>query len=305
MLRLLLSNYTHKIMGESIGNNKYTIKDDGTIVRGRKCPKCGRELISEGDYCEYCGKKIDLSTANNKGSKRKKIFFSSLVIVLLVSVLGRVFVYHEKKEAVRKENEVALLEKLEELARESEEAAAKAKAKEEERLRQEEVKAVKRAELIKRGYVDLGLPSGTLWKKKPEEDSDLSYSQAMKRYGSQMPSREQWLELIRNCKWNWYEYTENIESVGDDGTRHFGFRMVQGYKIYGKNGKYITLPAGDYGIGKREWYYSSSSTDESIWFTYIEPDNYECREWENFFNDEKKKEDWWCWYFSVVLVSKI
>lgn len=46
-------------MGGTINDTKFTIKDDGTIVRGRKCPKCGRELISDGDYCEYCGTRIN------------------------------------------------------------------------------------------------------------------------------------------------------------------------------------------------------------------------------------------------------
>ena len=279
-----------------------------------KCPNCGKEIASDSIYCEYCGKKVDAGTADKESSKKKKIFFFSLLLVLLVAVVAGV-VYHEKREAFCKANEEAQMKieeerakKLEEerLAIEAEEAAAKARAEEEERQRQEEIRSAKKAKLIKRGYVDLGLPSGTLWKKRPEEDSSLSYKQAMKKYGSQLPSKEQWLELIENCKWEWYEYTENTESVGGDGTRYFGFRMVQGYKVYGKNGKYINLTASDYGIGgKREWYYSSSATEKSIWYTCLYSGVYECREWNNFFDDEKNKDDWWCWYFSVELVSQI
>lgn len=89
MLRLLLSNYTQKIMGESIGNNKYTIKDDGTIVRGRKCPKCGRELISEGDYCEYCGAKIkgETSTSSSKKGCSKAVLWLFLAAIVIVAAI--------------------------------------------------------------------------------------------------------------------------------------------------------------------------------------------------------------------------
>lgn len=49
-------------MGGNIDAKKYTIKDDGTIVRGKKCPKCGKESCSEGTYCEYCGAKLGGNT---------------------------------------------------------------------------------------------------------------------------------------------------------------------------------------------------------------------------------------------------
>lgn len=41
-----------------MGKKEFVIKDDGTIFRGRECPKCGKLLLSDGLYCEYCGEKI-------------------------------------------------------------------------------------------------------------------------------------------------------------------------------------------------------------------------------------------------------
>lgn len=69
-------------MGENIKENKYAIKDDGTIVRSRKCPKCGKELFSEGKYCEHCGSKIDSNTREkHKGNGWWKWLLLVLVFV--------------------------------------------------------------------------------------------------------------------------------------------------------------------------------------------------------------------------------
>jgi hypothetical protein len=54
-------------------------------------------------------------------------------------------------------------------------------------------------------YVDLGLPSGTLWAKDFEKDGGntlfVPYTQA-KRYN--IPTREQWEELVNCCEWGFY-----------------------------------------------------------------------------------------------------
>ncbi len=54
-------------------------------------------------------------------------------------------------------------------------------------------------------FVDLGLPSGTLWAKDFEKDGDsilfVPYTQA-KRYN--IPTREQWEELVSCCEWGLY-----------------------------------------------------------------------------------------------------
>lgn len=69
-------------------------------------------------------------------------------------------------------------------------------------------------------YVDLGLPSGTLWKN-TNEDNIYTYTDAMAKFGNNLPTKKQMEELIKSCKWKW---TGN------------------GYTVVGPNGKSIELP---------------------------------------------------------------
>ena len=71
-------------------------------------------------------------------------------------------------------------------------------------------------------YVDLGLPSGTLWKRQ-NESGLYTYEQAINRFGSKLPERHHYVELKNECTWIWI----------DD----------YGYKVVGPNGNSITLPA--------------------------------------------------------------
>lgn len=71
------------------------------------------------------------------------------------------------------------------------------------------------------GYVDLGLPSGTLWKKQ-NENGLLSYDEAISEYEENMPSLEQWQELRSQCRWTW---------------------QGNGYAVKGPNENTIFLPA--------------------------------------------------------------
>lgn len=101
---------------------------------------------------------------------------------------------------------------------------------------------------IPAGYVDLGLPSGTLWKTY-NENGFFSYYDAVNRFGTKLPTRNQFDELIENCTWSW------------NGS---------GYKITGPNGNFIVLPAagsrtknkGDVeGVGSTGTYWSSISKE--------------------------------------------
>lgn len=67
------------------------------------------------------------------------------------------------------------------------------------------------------GYVDLGYGN---WWKENDEPGYYSYDEAMQKYGSQLPSQEQWRYLIHGCTW-----------------KQFG----NGYIIEGSNGNYIYL----------------------------------------------------------------
>ena len=77
------------------------------------------------------------------------------------------------------------------------------------------------------GYVDLGLPSGTLWKNANEGGNDcyFTYHLANSEFSGKLPTMEQFEELCKECKWFW---------IGD------------GYKVVGPNGNYITFPTAGY-----------------------------------------------------------
>ena len=102
-------------------------------------------------------------------------------------------------------------------------------------------------------FVDLGLPSGTLWKDENEDGGFYTYEQAMAKFGSSLPTKEQFEELKSSCSWNW---TGN------------------GYKVVGPNGDSIVLPAagcrfcgGSVGyVGSRVYYWSSTPVDsDNAW----------------------------------------
>ena len=104
-------------------------------------------------------------------------------------------------------------------------------------------------------YVDLGLPSGTLWKRQ-NEFGFYTYEEAIKRFGNKLPERHHYVELINECTWIWM----------DD----------YGYKVVGPNGNSITFPAaGDRGcegdvmscVGTHGRYWSSTPgySDDQAW----------------------------------------
>ena len=136
---------------------------------------------------------------------------------------------------------------IQEKARKAEEERIKA---EEERIAAEERRA---AELKAQGLVDLGLPSGTLWKDKNEEGGFYTYEQAMSKFGDKLPTKEQFKELKNKCQWSW---------------------TGSGYRVTGPNGNSISLPAagrdnrgvGVSNVGSSGYYWSSTpSVSEYAW----------------------------------------
>lgn len=110
-------------------------------------------------------------------------------------------------------------------------------------------------------YVDLGLPSGTMWKSENEEGL-LDFKTAWKKYKRRMPSIKQWEELNRYCAWTW---TGN------------------GYQVIGPNGASIFMPAAGYRnfsgqigkIGVFGNYWSSTTKDsEEAWRFGFESDKF-------------------------------
>ena len=97
-------------------------------------------------------------------------------------------------------------------------------------------------------WVDLGLPSGTLWKGQ-NESGFYTYEQAINRFGNKLPERHHYVELINECTWIWMD--------------------KYGYKVVGPNGNSITFPAAGYhncdgdvwGVGTSGYYWSSTPID--------------------------------------------
>ncbi len=109
----------------------------------------------------------------------------------------------------------------------------------------------------RKAFVDLGLPSGTLWKDKNEDGGFYTYKQALSKFGSNLPSRKQFEELKSKCSWTW---TGN------------------GYKVTGSNGNSIVLPASGYrschgiviNVGSDGYYWSSTPKDsDGAWILYF------------------------------------
>ena len=121
-------------------------------------------------------------------------------------------------------------------------------------------------------YVDLGLPSGTLWysKNKGGDHTRYTYDEAISNFGSKLPTEEQLEELKNQCTWTW---------------------TGSGYKVVGPNGNSIYFPAAGgrdcfgvvYGVGSSGNYcsptpdgsdfaYSLSFNSDEVFMFY----NYRC-----------------------------
>ncbi len=93
-------------------------------------------------------------------------------------------------------------------------------------------------------YVDLGLPSGTLWKS-TNEKGFYTYNQAQEKFSGQLPTKEQLLELKEKCQWT---------------------REGSDYRVTGPNGNSIVLPAAGArncrekvtGVGTYGYYWSGT-----------------------------------------------
>lgn len=125
-------------------------------------------------------------------------------------------------------------------------------------------------------YIDLGLPSGTLWRDMNEKDGDVhmfSYQEAISTFGSNLPTKEQYEELISECKWKW---KDNY------------------YKVTGPNGKYILLQAegsvdchdgSNFYIDSRGTYWSSESYSDpnsivsQAWYLDFDNNNVDMTHW--------------------------
>ena len=130
-------------------------------------------------------------------------------------------------------------------------------------------------------YVDLGLPSGTLWKSY-NEPYIYTYEQATKLFGESMPTEAQMIELQEECIWYW---------------------TGAGYRVTGPNGEVITMPAGGYTECEEAIYpnnaiYWVNSVDSE----YPGPSRFTITPLESYF-DCPDPANLKCTYYSVRLVK--
>lgn len=85
-------------------------------------------------------------------------------------------------------------------------------------------------------YIDLGLPSGTLWAD-TNKKGFFTFDEAVEKFGKNLPKRWQWCELQDECKMEW------------DDERG-------GYTVTGPNGNSIFLPAMGYKHKNRVFFQS-------------------------------------------------
>lgn len=100
-------------------------------------------------------------------------------------------------------------------------------------------------------YVDLGLPSGTLWKDANEAEL-LTFNAALATYIDSLPSKAQFDELVEKCSWTWTR--KGYKVTGENGNSIFlpvsGFRDCKGDWQIGSHGNYWTSTIGELG---RSW----------------------------------------------------
>ena len=229
-----------------------------------KCPNCEKEIENGSVFCEYCGTRI---------KKSKKGLWITLgvvcALILTAIVVGVVQEQQREKAKLEQEAKQAEQERLKlEAQLEAERQAAEQAALQAEQARKAAAAAERRAELarqeaarnastttsthqqtrtVPQGYVDLGLPSGTLWKNANEggDNARYTYDEAVRRFGSKLPTKEQLHELRNKCTWT---------------------RTGSGYRVTGPNGKSIFLPAAGFCnyngnvdfVGTRGFYWSST-----------------------------------------------
>lgn len=85
-------------------------------------------------------------------------------------------------------------------------------------------------------FVDLGLPSGTKWAKKFEQDGDeVRYLPYCDASTLSLPTEEQWNELLSFCRWKFTyvnDYSRKYDCIGPNGKvitfKSYGFYKVDG-----------------------------------------------------------------------------
>lgn len=191
-----------------------------------RCPKCNKEIEDSSVFCEHCGEKIlhapteAPGTENNgfedgkekiptRKPKNKKIAIWIVTTVVLAIVIFIIILLSNMGGSV-----------VEEMT-----DSTKVEACDEPSPSKHVLSESERQALLNIGYVDLGLPSGTLWKDQ-NENGYYTFNDAVFQYGNRLPTKENIDELVKYCKWTW---------GGWEPDTHY-------YKVTGPNGNSIIMP---------------------------------------------------------------
>lgn len=111
-------------------------------------------------------------------------------------------------------------------------------------------------------FVDLGLPSGTLWAKS-NAPGFYTFDEAKGQFPGILPETNQFQELNNKCDWRWLEKDKAPNGVA-------------GYRVTGPNGNFIFLEANGYHFSKAGvydaggyGYYWSATADSSSSGRYL------------------------------------
>lgn len=69
-------------------------------------------------------------------------------------------------------------------------------------------------------WIDLGLPSGNLWKS-VNEDGYFTYNDAVEKFKDNLPTIVDFAELIHYCKWEWSEEKKGMVVIGPNKNNIF------------------------------------------------------------------------------------
>ncbi len=193
------------------------------------CPNCKKEIENGSKFCEHCGARV---------KKSKKWLW---ITVGCLAIVSAVIVVFDKISTDRQ-----YMSYLQDCVHQESQRADEYSRKWYD---------------AKEGYIDLGLPSGTLWRQYNEDYDQLYYTYdkvlSRLRFRDCLPTKEQFEELKYNCSWLW---------------------RGSGYQVTGPNGNSIYLPAaggrycdGDvYYVGTDGRYWSSTPYDSgNVWNLYF------------------------------------
>lgn len=212
-----------------------------------KCPNCKKEIENGSTFCEHCGTRV-------KKSKKGLWITLSVIIVAVVTTIVVITIQEQQEQMAMEQYRVEQRQRELEQQLQSEREARQEAERQAEIARQREAR---RQELLSKGLVDLGLPSGTLWKNANEggDYTRYTYDEAVSRFGNKLPTKQQLEELKNKCTWT---------------------RTGSGYEVIGPNGNSIYLPAagyrdcdGDVGLVGTGGYCWSSAPYDSDYAWYL------------------------------------